>query len=200
MVDAGLAGWCWGRLSGEESAPAKLQVWEVQNEYGKCKTHCQSQSMHMDTSLGQGVSSTLAEPKKAKEHHKKNPHQQIPGRQQMGRDINFRQLILQEEGDGRVWPREWTQMGVAQGWVRVTGASGRQIPSFALGPRKLNGICCNRRDKFVSIALLLPSDSDLAFVTPLACDAVCAGIPRVRMLETPFPREFPRVRGQKAKT
>ena len=48
--------------------------------------------------------------------------------------------------------------------------------------------------KIVSKALVSPSDSGLAFLTPLACGAVCTGIPRARMLERPSPGEFPRVR------
>ena len=80
VVDAGLAGWSWGRLSWEKSAPAKLEVSEMQHALPVTK-HARG---HLSGArcLSRLVSSTLAEPKKAPKNHKKNPHCSLadPGR------------------------------------------------------------------------------------------------------------------------
>ena len=82
------SGWCRSsRLVLRTSKLRKKVPWQ-NLKYRKCNTHCQSQSMHLDTSLGQGVFHgwrplPLQDPKKPQKITKKilTAAQQIPGGQ-----------------------------------------------------------------------------------------------------------------------
>ena len=102
-------------------------------KHGKCNTHCQSQNMHMDTSLGQGVFHgwcplPLKNPKKQKKVTKKilTAAQQIPGGQgfeEIPQSENTENMITQK------MPQKTQADWLNSDWLWVSPIISRTHPS-----------------------------------------------------------------------